>query len=42
MLPMAADTGWASLVLLGGGLLAGVVALRLRTARAWGQDGGTR
>jgi hypothetical protein len=33
MLPMDPATFWTSLVLVGGGLLAGVVALRLRAAR---------
>jgi hypothetical protein len=53
ILPMAPTTAWTSLVLVGGGLLAGVVALRWRAARGPGpsapvssrsraQDGGTR
>jgi hypothetical protein len=48
MLPMPPGPAWTSLVLVGGGLLAGVVALRLHAAREpvpaakAGQDGGTR
>ena len=42
ILPMAPTTVWTSLVLVGGGLLAGVVALRLRAARELGQAGGTK
>jgi hypothetical protein len=33
ILPMAPTTAWTSLVLVGGGLLAGVVTLRLRAVR---------
>ena len=42
MLPMAPDTAWTSLVLVGGGLLAGLLGLRLRRPGPAGQDGGTR